>query len=204
MKKIRIAGAAAGAVLVSGIVLQVSSAAFTGETTNSNNSWAAGTVALTNDLGATAMYASQANIVPGYSETRCIEVTYTGSVVPAQAVALGATVTSTGVPVSDDGLADDLQVAVQIGPAASRCNDTDTGFVDVATGLLPQTGTSVYATAGLNAFPAVATPSSTGWTPGAAGDMRPFLFTVTLPDATTPNDAQGDSADALFTWSATS
>lgn len=204
MNKIRIAGAAAGVVLVSGMVLQVSSAAFTGETSNTDNSWAAGTVTLTDDDTGVALYASQADIVPGYSEIRCIEVSYTGSVATT-ALQLHAAVTSTGSPGTDNGLSDDLDVQVSMGPLASECNIGDDGFVDAATGLLPQVGTSEY-DGTLAAFNAAGSPMTTGWTPDGATNtdlMRPFLFTVTL-GADTGNDAQGDSATADFTWTATS
>lgn len=204
MNKIRIAGAAAGVVLVSGMVLQVSSAAFTGETSNSNNSWAAGTVSLTDDDNGQALYASQADIVPGYTQTRCIEVSYTGSVATTK-LDLYAAVTSTGSPVSDNGLSDDLDVTVSLGPVASKCNLADDGFVDALTGVVPQTGSSMY-DGTLAAFNTAGAPRTTGWTPDGAADtdlMRPFLFTITL-GTDTGNDAQGDSATADFTWSATS
>lgn len=206
MNKIRIAGAAAGVVLVSGVVMQVSSAAFTDTTDNTNNSWAAGTVALTDDDAGSALYATQADIIPGYSEVRCIEVSYSGSVTPSAAIKLYALVTSTGAPTTDNGLSDDLDVQVEIGPADSACNNTDTGFVDAATRLLTRTGTNIF-TGTLAVFNDVNSPKSTAWTPDSANGadlMRPFLFTVNMPDASTPNDAQGDSATAAFTWSATS
>ncbi len=204
MNKIRIAGAAAGVVLVSGMVLQVSSAAFTGETSNSGNSWAAGSVTLTDDDAGVALYASQADIVPGYTQTRCIEVSYTGSVDTTK-LDLHAAVTSTGSPGTDNGLSDDLDVQVSMGPLASECNIGDNGFVDAATGLIPVTGSSMY-DGTLAAFNTAASPRTTGWTPDGAADtdlMRPFLFTVTL-GSDTANDAQGDSATAAFTWTASS
>src|SRR3546814_16306626 len=77
MNKIRIAGAAAGVVLVSGMVLQVSSAAFTDTTDNAANSWDAGTVAIENDAGS-AMFASTAP-APGDTEAQCLMVSYSRS-----------------------------------------------------------------------------------------------------------------------------
>jgi hypothetical protein len=203
MNKIRIAGAAAGVVLVSGIVLQVSSAAFTGTTENAGNEWEAGSVSLSDDDAGQAMYASVANISPGYSEKQCIEVEYTGSITPDTAIALYAATTSTPVG-GGDGLADDLTVSIEIGPATSQCNLTKDALVD-ATGLAPALGTNLYSGA-LDGFNTSASPDPTGWTPDAEGAgvdlMRPFLFTVQLP-AAADNDAQQDSATATFTWSAT-
>ena len=97
MNKIRIAGGAAGLALVSGMVLQVSSAAFTGTTENAG-SWGAGTVELSDSRNGVAMFAAQ-NMVPGDGDSQCIDVTYDGSVTPAQAIALHAVVLET-----DDGV----------------------------------------------------------------------------------------------------
>lgn len=200
MNKIRIAGAAAGVVLVSGVVLQVSSAAFTGSTENAGNTWEAGTVSLTDNDAGSAMYASTSKIAPGYTEKQCIEVQYTGTITPDAAVALYAATTSTAVN-GGDGLANDLTVSVEIGPATSKC--TNDALTD-STGLTPAVGTNLYSGT-LAAFNSSSAPDTTTWTPDGAGGtdlMRPFLFTVSLPDAA-PNDAQGDSATATFTWSAT-
>lgn len=191
MNKLRIVGIAAGLVLVSGIVLQVSSAAFTGSTDNSGNSWDAGTVKLTDNDTGTAMFTAT-NQKPGDTATKCIEVTYGGTITPSAAVALSAAVTESNDG-TGNGLGDDLDVVVQIGAAGSTCT-------------LFGTGTGLY-NGTLAAFNTSATPLSTGWTPVLGGltpdTMRPFQFTVTL-GTDTLNDAQGDGADANFTWSATS
>lgn len=191
MNKIRIAGAAAGVVLVSGIVLQVSSAAFTDTTENAGNSWEAGTVVLSDSRSGTAMFTAE-NMVPGDGDTQCIDVTYSGSVTPSEAIALHADVVESTV--DGNGLGDDLDVSLEIGPAGTNCT----------TMLL--LGTEIYSgtVAGFNA---VGSELDTGWTPDAEGaqlDMsRPFRFTIDL-GADTGNDAQGEGATAGFVWSATS
>jgi hypothetical protein len=193
MNKIRMAGALAGTALVSGMVLQVSSAAFSDTTENPGNSWAAGTVALSDSRAGSAMFAA-VDMVPGDGDSQCIEVTYDGSVTPSEAIALHAVVTESADAVGN-GLGDDLDVTVEVGPAGADCTTTAAGA-----------GTSIY-TGALSGFHAAADPLTTGWTPDAedaAADMRrPFWFTITLGDDT-PNDAQGDGATAAFTWSATS
>lgn len=204
MNKIRIAGAAAGVVLVSGVVLQVSSAAFTDTTENAGNTWEAGTVSLTDgDLGS-AMYTTSNNISPGYTETQCIEVTYDGSVVPDEAIDLYAASSGTAggpddvapVGADGDGLQDDLTLTVRMGNAGTTCA-TFTAL----------NSTALFSTAALDAFNTSAAPLSTGWTPTLSGltpdTTRAFQFTVALPDAAA-NDGQGDTATATFTWSATS
>lgn len=189
MDKVRIAGAVTGIAIVSALVLHTSSAAFTGETSNDGNSWAAGTVTLTDDDDGHAMYESQHGIVPGYSETRCIEVTYGGSVTPSTPVTLSAVTTSTAGGGTGDGLADDLTVLVEIAAAGAGC-DSLTGLVSVHSGPL-------------DGFPSAGTPADTGWTPALGTDVtRAFQFTVALPPST-GNDAQGDAATADFTWAVT-
>ena len=53
--------------------------AFTATTTNSGNSFATGTVAISQHAGATTLYTGS-NKKPGDSTVACIRVTYTGSI----------------------------------------------------------------------------------------------------------------------------
>jgi len=206
MNKIRIAGAAAGVVLVSGVVLQVSSAAFTDTTDNAGNSWEAGTVYLSDSKNGTAMFSSTSmNIVPGYTETRCMTVTYDGSVNPSAAIAFDTTLTENlGDGAGSNGLADDLDVTLTMGPAGSVClNDQ----IVAAGQIVPLVGnqTTQLHNGDLKALADAAVKST--WTPDAEGGAdltRPFQFTVSMPGgAATPNDAQGDTAKATFSWSST-
>lgn len=189
MNKIRFAGAAAGLALVSGVVLQVSSAAFT-DSTDNGSSWGAGTVDLSDSRNGVAMFAA-ANMVPGDGDTQCIDVTYKGSVTPAAAIALSALVVES-TDGDGNGLGDDLDVTLEMGPAGTDCSTMGTSGTAIYTGTL----------AGFGAGAGLAT-----WIPdpeGGALDMsRPFRFSIEL-GASTPNDAQGDGAEATFTWFATS
>lgn len=207
MNKIRIAGAAAGVVLVSGVVLQVSSAAFTDTTENADNAWQAGTVYLSDSQNGTALFSSTSeNIVPGWSETKCILVTYDGSVAPDAPISFSGTVTeNTGDQLGDNGLADDLDVIVEMGPEGSSClNGQIVDGTQTLLGLLGGGTTELHngTLADLGTAAADAT-----WTPDAEGGQdlaRPFRFTVSMPGGTgTPNDAQGDLAKATFAWSST-
>ena len=70
------------ALLASGaMVYQASNAAFTATTSTGNNSWTAGTVALTNSSSATALFDATAEGVftPGTTTARCVLVTYSGT-----------------------------------------------------------------------------------------------------------------------------
>lgn len=205
MNKIKIAGASAGVALVSGMVLQVSSAAFTGTTENAGNSWTAGTVTLTDDDAGAAMFASTAQ-APGDTETQCLMVTYGGNVTP-QTIKLTAAVSPDPAATAvSDTLAEDLDVTVEVGAAGDTCDELLGLATDSVTGaLLPAvTGASVY-TGTLAAMDTTIVNSA--WAPDAEGagtDMaRAFKFTVKLGDDT-DNNAQGDTAGATFTWTASS
>lgn len=200
MNKIRIAGAAAGVVLVSGVVLQVSSAAFTGTTENAGNAWTAGTVTLTDDDEGSALFAST-GMVPGDSVENCIEVTYTGDVDLDSLATLEAAVGSSAA------LAPHLLVTVEVGDADTTCDGSDgilTGL-PILGGLGSAGSTTIVSGQALSAFAAEPTPTDvTGWTPTTTDDMRPFRFVVQL-DPDTPNDMQGaEATGATFTWTASS
>lgn len=180
-------GSVAAVALVAAMVVRTTDAAFTDTTENAGNSWDAGTVTLTDDDAGSAMF-TVTDMAPGDSNTSCIEVTYNGSITPSSAVDLYASVSETVV--SGDGLGNDLDVTVDIGGAGETC--------DVAL-----TKTSVYSGT-LAAFNTSSSPISTGWTPAPGSDTtRAFEFTATL-GSDTPNSAQGEGADATFTWSASS
>src|SRR5258708_6951108 len=71
-----------GAVLCSTMVWRTSSALFAGTTTNTSNSWATGTVSLSDDAAGTALFSSATDggLSGGQSITKCIKVTYGGSI----------------------------------------------------------------------------------------------------------------------------
>lgn len=209
MNKIRIAGAAAGVVLVSGIVLQVSSAAFTDTTENAGNTWDAGTVYLSDSQNGIAMFSSTSeNIVPGYTESKCMTVTYDGTVDPSAAISFAGDVTANTADAEGNGLADDLDVLVEMGPDGSTCVGGD--IAAVGGGILGPLGAGVTQVHdGTLLTLETAGPIAT-WTPdgdAATTDTsrtRTFRITVAMPGGLeTPNNAQGDAAEATFSWSTT-
>ena len=171
-------------VLVSVLTVRASSAAFSDTTDNSGNTWAAGTVVLTDDDGgATALYTAS-NMKPGDGSTECITVTYSGSL-DAAVVVYGAVTAGTGLEAYLD-----LTVRRGSGGAFGDC----TGF----------TSTEVVYTGTLDGFVTAHTDFASGagtWAPtgGAPDDDMTYEFTVTLQDN---NAAQGLDATATFTWEA--
>jgi len=165
--------------------------AFSSTTTNAGNTITAGTVAIAdNDAGA-AMY-SITNAKPGESVSKCIKVTYTGSLdadvhiyTPSTIGALGQYVDLTITPGS------------QTTPTFPSC----TGFTADSGGAL-YTGTlanfattkNTYAN-GVVDYPG----SGTKW---AAGESVVYQVTATL-QSSAPEAAQGATTGAhTFTWEA--
>ena len=121
-------------------------------------------------------------MVPGDTETACIEVTYDGTIVGADLAGLNLYGTSSGA------LAAELDLDVQRSAAGGSC----AAFSSAATvysGALSALGTS-FAT------------GAAGLTPSATNETVAYQFSVTLP-ASAPNGVQGASGAADFTWEVT-
>lgn len=165
---------------VSILVVTSSRAAFVDTTDNATNTFSAGDVVLDDDDAGGVAF-NVANMAPGDSRTRCIEVTYTGSLTAD--VHLYGTVGGTG-------LADYLDVNVAIGTGGSFASCT--GFSATSTlftGTLADFGaTHTDYASGLGGLNGATDPTS-----------RTYRITVTLQD---DNAAQARSATAGFTWEA--
>jgi hypothetical protein len=163
--------------------------AFSATTANPDNEFSAGTVVLADDDADAALVVLPANARPGDSSTRCIEVSYTGSL--AAQVRLYASVSG--------GLADHLTLTTTRGTQTSPSYPSCTGFAD-------DTGNYGYGPNGivyqgkLSGLPAgwaggIVDPAAT-WT---NGDAHSYRYTVAVDD--TPA-AQGLTATATFNWEA--
>ncbi|HEX8067981.1 MAG TPA: TasA family protein [Thermoleophilaceae bacterium] len=168
--------------------------AFYGTTQSSGNSFAAGTIAIgDNDAGSALLTLSNAR--PGDSSTRCIKVSYTGSL--AASVRMYAATSGT--------LASHVDLVVTRGTDSSPSFPSCTGFSPDATNYVGA-GAGVVYSGLLSAFPTSGTATSEP--PGAPAtwsspDAHSYKFTATLrTDA--PASAQGVSATADFTWEARS
>ena len=165
---------------VSVLVVTSSRAAFVDTTDNATNTFSAGDVVLDDDDTGSVLF-NVVNLSPGDTRTRCIEVTYTGS--------LSADVHLYGT-VGGNGLADYLDVDIEVGTGGDFASCT--GFV-ASSSLFGDT---------LDAFGAAHTDfvSGLGGNAGATDPTsRTYRITVTLQD---DNAAQGLSATAGFTWEA--
>ncbi|HYM56812.1 MAG TPA: TasA family protein [Solirubrobacteraceae bacterium] len=165
--------------------------AFSSSPESNGNSFAAGTVYLSdNDAGAAML--SLTNAVPGNSDTSCLKVTYAGS--------LPATVRLYGS--SSGALASYLTLTVTRGTNTAPSFDSCTGFTADATNYIGA-GTGVVYSGSLSAYPTAASPlieptagAPETWT---ASEVHSYRFVISLDNNLS---AQGQSATASFTWEA--
>lgn len=175
-------GVSMAAVLLVGIlVVTASSAAFSGTTDNSGNTWSAGTVILTDDDAGSAMFTAS-DMAPGASVIECIVVSYSGTLVPSDVNLYGV---SGGI-----GLDAYLDVIIEEGSGGIFGNCV--GFAASST---------IY-TGTLANFAATHTNFANGagaWNPAANPESKTYRITVTVQDN---NLAQGLNDTATFTWEA--
>ena len=157
--------------------------AFNAQTSNSANTFNTGTVAISDNDAGSAMFALT-GMRPGNPVSRCIQVTYTGTL--AAAVKLYGTNTSTG-------LEPYLNLTVTRGTISSGAFPSCTNFTADAGGGVLYTGL-------LSAFPAtqgtgIADPA-VSW---ATNEVHSYQFTVDVVD---DNAAQNKSATETFIWDA--
>jgi hypothetical protein len=190
MRDRRLAGLAAAIVIGLGasgaLVWQGSEAAFTASASNPSNSWASGTVALTNSQPGSALFNVTA-LVPGNTATKCITVSYTGNV--NAEIRMYAT-----SPSASNQLAKDLDLEISTSAAASGtadpgCTGSYSWGAPLVTTLDAFNGKIDYATGTL--VPA--------WTSAAGPQYRAYKIKYTL---NTASNAQTLTAGTTFTWEA--
>ena len=177
---VRLAAILSAMLLLTLLIVTTSRAAFTDTTENAGNSFATGSVIITDDDAGSAMFAATA-MTPGEPVIECITLTYSGSLVPADVRMYGV---SAGV------LATYLDTTVEIGSGGSFGDCT--GFTASSTlysGTLANfSATHTDWTSGLATFTAPANPTS-----------QTLRFTV---DVQNDPAAMTQSATATFTWEA--
>jgi predicted ribosomally synthesized peptide with SipW-like signal peptide len=179
-----------------GLAIAATIAAFNSTTSNSGNSFQAGTVVLSDNDADSAMLALVA-AKPGDSDTSCIRVSFTGTL--ASTVRLYGTTSGTG-------LDQYLTLTITRGTTSgSPTFDSCANFTADATNYVGA-GAGVIYTGTLEDFadnydagvvdPTSGSPES--WTNGESHDYK---FVVSLND---DNSAQGLNATQTFTWEARS
>jgi camelysin-like metallo-endopeptidase len=178
-----------GSLLVIGVASAIGGlgaySAFTATTSNSGNTFAAGTVTITdNDAGA-AMY-SVSDRKPGDTVTQCIKVTYTGSLDADVKLYTSSVIGSLGQYV-------DVQVRPGSGsPTFPGCTGFTPDAADIYNDTLANFPTS-YGSGILDAGPG----SNTKW---ITNDAVVYRFTLTL-QSSAPSAAQGQTTGShAFVW----
>jgi predicted ribosomally synthesized peptide with SipW-like signal peptide len=183
------------ALVLGGLVAVAGTAtfsAFSSQTSSSGNSFAAGTVQITDNDAGTAMLALT-NAQPGDSDTSCIVLTYSGT--------LDSTVRLYGAVAG--ALGPYLTLTVTRGTDSSPSFDSCTNFSADATDYIGSGNGVVYQGA-LSAFPStyaagLVDPTSGSPETWTSPEAHSYRFVVTLAN---DNAAQGQSATAAFTWEA--
>lgn len=182
-----VAAAVPVGIVASGLLVwQSSYAAFTATTQNPNNTFSSGTVVLADNDSNTALF-SASGLVPGSSDFKCIDVTYSGA--SAANVEFYATIVGT-----DDALATYLDFTVAEVSAGVPCASTG----NVVAPLFGPPGTLAGLVTANNNY---ATGLGTWAPPGTASETRRYRFNYALQDN---NAAQGLSAAVDLTWEARS
>jgi hypothetical protein len=192
LRKLLVSAAVVGALAaVTGVATW---AAFSATTANPANSFAVGTVALTDNDGNGTLL-SLTNARPGDTTTGCIKVTYTGSL-PADVKLFGSV---------SGALGQYLTLKVTRGTDAGSSFPSCTNFSPDTRDYIGQGGGVIY-NGNLSDFPASyaagitdrddATGGTETWT---ASEVHAYKLEVTLQNNTS---AQGQSANASFTWEA--
>jgi hypothetical protein len=167
-------------------------AVFTATTSNTGNSFAAGTVAISdNDLSSAML--SLANAKPGDSDTACIRISYTGTL--SSTVRMYGTVTGT--------LPSYLTLTVTRGTDSAPSFDSCANFTADATNYLGA-GAGVIYQGSLASYPATYGAGIVDPIPGSpetwvTNEVHSYKYTISLDDN---NAAQGLSGSASFTWEA--
>ena len=175
--------------LVAALVTRTSQAAFTASTDNTGNYFNAGTVSLSDNDGTTALFTVD-GMEPGDVETRCIQLSYDGTITTPSAVKVySGGYTNVG---GTAGLSDYLEVTIDEGTGTTfpGCGD----FV-LDTNVLPATDLTTFGGTYTGYGSGVGT-----WTPAATGETRAYRVTVELL-ASTPDAEQGaGTTDVAFVW----
>ncbi|MBL8931288.1 MAG: hypothetical protein JNL54_14305 [Kineosporiaceae bacterium] len=165
------------------LVRQGTNAAFTATTSNGASNWAAGSVTIGDDDSGTALFTAS-GLVPEDTGSKCIRVTYTGTVTSAVKLYVSS---------SAGSLADYLDVVVEEGSGGGNVGD----FSSCST----FSGSTIYSGT-LAAMASAKTGFATGvgsFAPTGSGQFKVYKFTYTLNELT-PNGQQSETASATFQW----
>jgi hypothetical protein len=181
------------ATTVAGVTCVGAYAAFRATVANSSDTYAAGTVALSDNDAGTAMFTSLTSAAPTDSETSCIKVRYDGTL--ASGVRLYGTISG--------ALAPYLTLTVTRGTDPTPTFDSCATFTPDATNYIGS-GAGVIYSGALGSFPTtyaggIVDPTSGSPRIWTQNEEHVYKFVVTVGTNTA---GQGQTASAGFTWEA--
>ncbi|GAA4984078.1 hypothetical protein [Kineococcus glutinatus] len=189
-------------LLASGLIVHSSSnAAFTATTSTGTNTWTAGTVALTNSSPSASLpWSSNGSgaLKPGTSETKCVVVTYSGSLAANIALYASGYATTAGSSGGAAGtnLEDQLQFTIDYKTGGDFTSTCGSFTASTPAMTLPVTNEAAKAFGARTAYSAGASVSNV-----ASNTIITYRVSYTLSGSAT-DYAQGDSVAFNFTWQA--
>jgi hypothetical protein len=169
-------------IAISVLVVTSSRAAFVAQNDNVTNQVTSASVDLTDNDSGTAMFDNVTGLMPGTTEIRCIDVTYSGTVDP-----LAVRLYSSGAPTGT--LAPYLDLTIEVGADPTPVFRDCTGFV--ASGTL-YTGTVAGFATDHGAYAA----GVSTWDPGVGPETRTVRFSLSVQD-----DAAAEGLTTTFGYS---
>lgn len=197
-----------GLLFAGALVWQSTAAAFTASTDNAGNTWRAGTVALTDSAGGSALFDSTTDgaLQPGSTGSRCIRVDYTGDL-PAD-IRLYVTTPTAGAITLDPYLVMSVEQGQDV-TAATAVDPDCTGFTPTASPTFRFNTTSAHLgsadqTKTLAALKTASPDYARGLPVGSSvpgGTSLTFRITYSVVD---DNNAQNTRSTTTFSWEAQS
>ncbi|GAA2522408.1 hypothetical protein [Pilimelia columellifera] len=192
-ERFRGAAVLVGLLTSAALVWQSTQAAFSSVTDNQGNSFAAGSVTLTENDADNVLFAVT-GLVPGGTGNNCIEVEYDGNVAAEVRLYINTFAENDGA--ADGALLDsELRLYIQMGDVDDTCGVAN-GWSAVSA-----VAPGDYVEPTLKTKSNFATGYDPGWNPSAANTVRAFRVTYTM-DSDATNTAQGDSLSFNFAWEA--
>jgi hypothetical protein len=185
--RVQAAAAAVALLLLATLVTRASTAAFVGQVANDGNYFQLGSLMLEADP-VTALF-EVSNMLPGETQTRCIEVTYSGT------PNAGTVKVYTGGFTDPGGIAQYLDITISEGSTTDTTNGACTGWAAAGTPIRATTTLAAFLTQNGSYANGVGT-----WMPDAEDLVRSYQVAVQLK-ASTPETAEGKRLEAFnLTW----
>ncbi len=208
-------------IVTAGAIWRASYAAFSVTTVNPSNSWSSGALALTatdgnnTNITGTAVFGAT-GWRPTDTLTKCVTVTYGGTITAGTAVRLYATAVTNTAAYNGHSLSSYLKLVIKEGTGSTDTNCTNfvpgSTLFDSSTQSGPVTSATVIAGSLMDFTTNKVDYTSgvvTGWTPSTGSTSKSYQFVVSFPGSATfpgggsnsiDTDLMSMTATTGFTW----